>query len=131
MVFDKRIANLPPYAALATFATPAVALIPVKIGALELLAHGHHLGGVAVIIGAKVIGTAVVGHLFSVAKPKLMQIGWFAKAYDWWTPWKNAIVHRVHDMSDAVMRPIRQTRAYKMGRVTQRTIGRILHRAHG
>ena len=124
---DRRIAKLSPYAALATFVTPAIALVPVKIGAFELMAHGHHLGGVAAIIAAKIIGTAVVGHLFALTKPKLMQIGWFKKAYDWWTPWKAAIVHRAHDMSEAVMRPMRHMRAYKMSRVTQRAIGRLLH----
>jgi hypothetical protein len=106
---ERRIAKLPPYAALLTFGAPALTLIPVKIGSLHLLASGHAAVGVAVLIGAKVVGTAVVGRLFTLTKPKLMQIGWFAKAYNKWMPWRDAMMDRVH-----------HSRIYRFGRFTGR-----------
>jgi hypothetical protein len=49
-----------------------------------------------VLIGAKLLGTAVLARLFYLTKPKLLQIAWFARFYARWVPWKDAIVARVH-----------------------------------
>ena len=40
--------------------------------------------GLAVIVAAKLLGTALVGRLFILTEPQLMQIGWFARAIGWW-----------------------------------------------
>lgn len=93
---ERRIAKLSPYAALFTYATPAVALFPLKLLALKLITIGHQLWGVAVIVGAKVVGTAIVARLFHLTKPALLRIPWFARLYAWWLPWKQAIVNRVN-----------------------------------
>ncbi len=45
--------------------------------------------------GAKVVATALVARLFMLTQPALMQIGWFAWAYDTIMPWKEALVERV------------------------------------
>ena len=41
------------------------------------------------------VATALVARLFMLTQPALMQIGWFAWAYDTIMPWKEALVERV------------------------------------
>ena len=92
---ERRLQGLPPYAALAVFAVPGLALLPVKLGALALITRGHALGGVLLIVAAKLIGTAIVARLFALLQPALMQLGWFARGYARWTVWKAHWMGRV------------------------------------
>ncbi len=92
---ERQLQGLPPYAALAVFAVPGLALLPVKLGALALITRGHALGGVLLIVVAKLIGTAIVARLFALLQPALMQLGWFARGYARWTGWKAHWMGRV------------------------------------
>ncbi|WP_374412538.1 hypothetical protein [Hydrogenophaga sp.] len=92
---DAAIRRLPPYAALAVLGVPALALLPIKLGALWLLQQGHAAWGVALIVAAKLVGTAVVAHLFSLTQPALMRLAWFARVYAAWTGWKDALLAQV------------------------------------
>ncbi|MBX9925494.1 MAG: hypothetical protein K2Y05_03980 [Hyphomicrobiaceae bacterium] len=85
------IAALPPYGALALFATPAVVLFPVKLFALYLLASGRPIIAVGLIVLAKIVGTAFVARVFMLTQPQLMQIAWFKRAFDWFMPWKKHV----------------------------------------
>jgi len=76
------IATLPPYLALACFGLPALLLVPVKIAALYFISHGHAMLGLSTIVGAKVVGTALVARIFTLTKAKLMRIKWFAWLYE-------------------------------------------------
>jgi hypothetical protein len=68
---EAHIVALPPRWALALFIVPAIALFPVKLVALWLIHLGRTTLGVAVIVAAKLIGTALVGRLFtSVVAPR-------------------------------------------------------------
>jgi len=96
---ERRIAALPPYAALAVFFVPALALLPVKIGALWLIGRGHALLGLAVIVAAKVAGTAVLARLFALTRPALMRLAWFARWHARWTAWKDALLAQVRASS--------------------------------
>ena len=98
VALERVIVNLPPYGALVTYATPALALLPVKLAALKLIALGHTLLGLSVIAVAKVVGTAIVARLFHLTKPQLLRIPWFARLYGWWLPWKAAIVDAVNGL---------------------------------
>ena len=69
---ETAIARLPPYAALFVFVLAAL-----------------------LFAGAKVVATALVARIFMLTQPALMQIGWFAWAYDTIMPWKEALVERV------------------------------------
>jgi hypothetical protein len=89
------IRALPPYAALCVFFLPTIALLPVKLAALWLIGQGHAFLGVAVIVIAKIAGTAVVARLFMLTQPALMQLEWFARLYARWTAWKDALIARV------------------------------------
>ena len=93
---EEAISRLPPHAALLTFATPVAALFPLKLTAMWLLGGGHLLLGGALFVAAKVVGTAMAARLFKLTQPQLMQIPWFAKAYNRVVPWKNALVERIH-----------------------------------
>ncbi len=72
------ILALPPYGALTVFAVPSLCLIPVKLAALWLISHGQQTLGLLTVIGAKLVGTALVARIFSLTKPKLLRINWFA-----------------------------------------------------
>jgi hypothetical protein len=92
---ERRIAALPPWAALVTFVLPALALLPVKLLAIWLFSQGHALMGLLLLIGAKLVGTAVVARLFHLTLPALMQLRWFAHWYPRWKSWKDKLLEQV------------------------------------
>jgi hypothetical protein len=110
---ERRIAALPPHAALVVFVIPALALLPVKLGALWLIGQGHRWLGVALIVGAKLLGTAIVARLFALTQPALMSMPWFATVYGRWTAWKDALLLRV-----------RASWAWRTGRAIKRRASR-------
>jgi hypothetical protein len=75
------VAGLPPYAALALFMAPTVLLVPVKLAALYFIAHGRPTLGLLTVAAAKVVGTALVARLFTLTRPALLRIAWFAWLY--------------------------------------------------
>lgn len=77
------ISRLSPVAALVLYLVPMAALLPFKIVGLWLIGQGHSVLGISTFLAAKVVGTALLAWLFSLTKPALMQIGWFASAYGW------------------------------------------------
>lgn len=86
------IRRLPPYAALVVFFLPGLLLLPVKLLALWLIGIGRTGLGLAVILLAKLIGTAVVARLFALTQPALMSLPWFARLYARWTTWKEQLL---------------------------------------
>jgi hypothetical protein len=99
---NRRIARLPPYAALAVMAVPSMTIIPVKVVAVWLISRGMVGWSVALLVVSKLLGTALLAHLFSLTQPALMRIGWFARAYTQWTAWKTDLLAQVR--STAVWR---------------------------
>jgi hypothetical protein len=89
------IARLPPYAALFVFALPTAFLFPVKLAAMWLLAKGQVATATATFIAAKIASTALVARLFMLTRPALMQIAWFAQAYNWFVPWKDRLFAQI------------------------------------
>ncbi|HSH90019.1 MAG TPA: hypothetical protein VK996_08525 [Ramlibacter sp.] len=89
---ERRIRALPPWAAICTFALPALALLPVKVLALFLMGRGQPMLGLAVLLGAKVAGTALVARIFILTQPALMQLAWFARWYPRWKAWKDGLI---------------------------------------
>jgi hypothetical protein len=92
---ERRIQILPPYGALALFLLPTLLLLPVKLLALWLIGQGKVFAGTLVILGAKVVGTAIVARLFTLTQPALMRLAWFARLYGQWTVWKTALLAQV------------------------------------
>ncbi len=81
---EERIAAAPPRLALVLFLLPAALLLPVKLFAVALISEGRPLAGLAVIVAAKLVGTAIGGWLFLLTRPRLMQMPRFARAMAWW-----------------------------------------------
>ena len=88
---ETQISRLPPYAALIAFVIPGAVLLPFKLAAFWLIAHGHGVYGLWVFIVAKIIGTAFLARIFSLTKPALLTIGWFKRTYLFVTGWKEQI----------------------------------------
>ena len=88
---EAAVRRVPPRWALVLFLVPAVLLFPIKLLALGLMHQGQAALGVAVIVATKVLGTALVGRLFVLTEPQLMQFAWFARALGWWRATKARI----------------------------------------
>jgi hypothetical protein len=58
-------------------------LVAVKIGALWLVQQGRATLGIAIVVVAKVRGTALVGRLIILVEPQLMAFAWFARCVAW------------------------------------------------
>lgn len=120
---ERVIAGLPPYPTMVVFLVPGALLFPVKLFAVYLMTRsqipGHVLIGLAVILTAKVIGTAVVARLFVICKPKLMTIGWFARLHDWLVTTRNRLYAAIQAM------PLYQATRAKLSAMKQ-SIRRLL-----
>jgi hypothetical protein len=92
---ERRLAALPPWAALLVFFVPVVLLFPVKLLALLLFSDGHYASGLALLASAKLVGTAMVARLYQLVQPSLMRIAWFARWHPRWTAWKNRVLGAV------------------------------------
>jgi len=114
---ERRIAALPPYAALVVFALPWLLLLPLKVFALWLIAEGQSLLGMVAILVAKVAGTATVARLFTLTKPALMRLAWFAACYARWSAWKERLLAWV-----------RASKAWGWGRAIKRGLRQSLKR---
>ena len=88
---ERIITNLPPYAALAVFIVPSILLIPVKLSALWLISHGQHALGLFTVIGAKIIGTALVARIYTLTQGSLLKINWFASLHARFTAFKQKV----------------------------------------
>ena len=89
------IASLPPYPSLLVFALPTTLLLPLKFVAMWLLAHGQVAAAGGLFVGAKIASTALVARIFTLTQPALMRIVWFACAYNWFVPWKDAFFAKI------------------------------------
>lgn len=117
---EAAVRRLPPYVALVVFLLPGALLLPVKLLALWLIGQGHAGLGVAVIVMAKVVGTAVVARLFALTQPALMRLAWFARLYARWTVWKAGLLHWV-----------RTSAVWRWSRVFKSRLRRLLRRGDG
>jgi hypothetical protein len=81
---EGRVAELGPRWAFALLLVPALALLPVKIAALSLLALGRVAAGLAILLVAKLLGAAAVGRVFVLTQPQLMRLPWFARTRRRW-----------------------------------------------
>jgi hypothetical protein len=102
------IAGLPPYGALVALAIPSAVLIPAKLVGVYFLTTGHLISAGVVIFLAKIASTALITRVLILTKPALMQIGWFARGYEVFVPWK-----------DALFACIRASWAWRYGRVVK------------
>ena len=112
---EAHIQRLPPYGALLVFGAPSLLLLPLKLLALFLIASGRELEATLLFIGAKVVGTAIVARLFQLTEAQLLRIPWFAWAYGYFMPWKEALTAWV-----------RASWPWRYGRVVKERVRRAL-----
>lgn len=85
---ESLLKRLPPRWALVVLVLPSLLILPIKLLAVWLVAEGRVTLGIAVIVAAKLIGTALLAWLFQLIQPALMQLPWFARLHGRWTAWK-------------------------------------------
>src|SRR6202012_205393 len=78
----ERVDTLSPAMTLVVFIVPVIPLFPLKLVGLWLLTHEYWISAILTIIFAKLLGVGVAAFVFDVTRPKLLQMGWFEKLYD-------------------------------------------------
>lgn len=78
---ERLVDRLSPTAVIFVFVLPFVPLLPLlKVLEFWLLEHRHFIWAAVVIVGTKVIGAAFSTRVFAIARPKMRQVAWFARA---------------------------------------------------
>ena len=78
-----QVDTLSPAMTLIVFIVPVIPLFPLKLFGLWLLANEYWVGAVVILVLAKFLGLGVAAFIFDVTRPKLLQMAWFQKLYDW------------------------------------------------
>jgi len=77
-----RVDTLSPAMTLIVFIVPVIPLFPLKLVGVWLLMHEYWMSAVFTILFAKLVGVGVTAFVFDVTRPKLLEMGWFEKIYD-------------------------------------------------
>jgi hypothetical protein len=77
-----RVDTLSPAMTLIVFIVPVIPLFPLKLVGLWLLTHEYWISAILTIIVAKLLGVGVTAFVFDVTRPKLLEMGWFEKLYE-------------------------------------------------
>lgn len=96
LTLQRWVGKLPPYAALVIFVAPSLLLVPVKLLALLSITHGHPTLGLAIIIAAKVLGTALVARIYALTRKSLLSLAWFARWHDKLLAFKDRVIAQLH-----------------------------------
>jgi hypothetical protein len=78
----ERVDTLSPAMTLIVFIVPVIPLFPLKLVGVWLLVHEYWLSAVTTIIFAKLLGVGVTAFVFDVTRPKLLEMGWFERLYE-------------------------------------------------
>jgi len=78
----ERVDTLSPAMTLIVFVVPLIPLFPLKLIGLWLLTHEYWLSAIATILFAKLVGVGVTAFVFDVTRPKLLEMGWFERLYE-------------------------------------------------
>ena len=76
---ERRIAALPPAGAVPALLAPAVLAVPAKLAAVWLIAGGHAVLGIAMLLAVKLVATAIVARIYTLCEPALSTVGWFVR----------------------------------------------------
>lgn len=90
------VERLSPYAALLIFLAPTLLLLPVKILALLSITHGHPTLGLAIIVSAKLLGTALVARIYALTRRSLLSLAWFRRTHDRVLAFKDRLIAQLH-----------------------------------
>jgi hypothetical protein len=79
----ERVDTLSPAMTLIVFIVPIIPLFPLKLIGLWLLANEYWVSAISILVFAKFLGVGVTAFVFDVTRPKLLQMAWFERLYDW------------------------------------------------
>jgi hypothetical protein len=79
---SERVDTLSPAMTLIVFIVPVLPLFPLKMIGVWLLVHEYWMSGVFTFLFAKLVGVGITAFVFDVTRPKLLEMGWFEKLYD-------------------------------------------------
>ena len=99
----ERVDALSPAMTLIVFVVPIIPLFPLKLVGLWLLAHEYWASAVFTILFAKLLGVGVTAFVFDVTRPKLLEMAWFEKLYEYVL----ALRAKCHELVDPVKAKIR------------------------
>jgi hypothetical protein len=77
-----RVDTLSPAMTLIVFIVPVIPLFPLKMIGVWLLMHQYWMSAVTTILFAKMLGVGVTAFVFDVTRPKLLEMAWFEKLYE-------------------------------------------------
>jgi hypothetical protein len=77
-----RIDTLSPAMTLIVFIVPIIPLFPLKLIGMWLLMHERYMSALFTILFAKFLGVGVTAFIFDVTRPKLLEMAWFEKLYE-------------------------------------------------
>jgi hypothetical protein len=103
----ERVDTLSPAMTLIVFIVPIIPLFPLKLVGFWLLTHEYWTSAIVTIICAKFLGVGVTAFIFDVTRPKLMEMAWFEKLYEF------VIALRARAM--ALVEPIKQRILHLLG----------------
>jgi hypothetical protein len=95
---EDRVRRLPPILALPLFVLPWLIMLPVKLGALWLIAMGKIVKGTALFVGGEAFGVAFLARLYELCRPALHRWPWFViveRILLRWTQWAHDILYRL------------------------------------
>ena len=95
---------LSPAMTLIVFIVPVIPLFPLKLFGLWLFANEYWVSAVVILVLAKFLGVGVAAFIFDVTRPKLLQMAWFQKLYDWMM----AMRAKAHAIVDPIKLRIRE-----------------------
>jgi hypothetical protein len=78
----ERVDTLSPAMTLIVFIVPVVPLFPLKLVGLWLLANEYWVSAIITIVFAKFLGVGVAAFIFDVTRPKLLEMPWFRRLYE-------------------------------------------------
>ncbi|MGA7804826.1 hypothetical protein [Bradyrhizobium sp.] len=78
----ERVDTLSPAMTLIVFIVPVIPLFPLKLVGIWLLTHEYWTSAVFTILFAKFLGVGVTAFVFDVTKPKLLEMAWFERLYE-------------------------------------------------
>ena len=78
----ERVDELSPAMTLVVFIVPVIPLFPLKLVGLWLLTHEYWTSAIFTILFAKFLSVGVTAFVFDVTRPKLLEMHWFEKLYE-------------------------------------------------
>jgi hypothetical protein len=119
----ERVDTLSPAMTLIVFIVPVIPLFPLKLAGLWLLTHEYWVSAILTIIFAKFLGVGVAAFVFDVTRPKLLEMNWFEKIYDF----VMALRAKAHALVDPIRARIREALRGDGGSWSSRTL-RLIQR---